>query len=96
KLAESSTPQDVVSPPKVVRREKKIAFADEAGGRLCQGSVKDCCCLTPYNKVVGAAVVEIQIYGSNVVTRDRLEIHNTFGSDQGEFWAPTLGDLNLT
>ncbi|CAJ2655853.1 unnamed protein product [Trifolium pratense] len=36
KLAESSTPQDVVSPPKVVRREKKIAFADEAGGRLCQ------------------------------------------------------------
>ncbi|CAL5210922.1 unnamed protein product [Lathyrus oleraceus] len=33
----SSTPQDVVSPPQeVVRKEKKIAFADEAGGRLCQ------------------------------------------------------------
>ncbi|GAU29690.1 hypothetical protein TSUD_264260 [Trifolium subterraneum] len=40
KLAESSspsTPQDAISPPKeVVRKEKKIAFADEAGGRLCQ------------------------------------------------------------
>ncbi|CAK8574945.1 unnamed protein product [Lathyrus sativus] len=32
----SSTSQDVVSPPQVVRKEKKIAFADEAGGRLCQ------------------------------------------------------------
>jgi hypothetical protein len=40
KLAESSTPstpQDADSPPKeVVRKEKKIAFADEAGGKLCQ------------------------------------------------------------
>ncbi|XP_058729175.1 uncharacterized protein LOC131601389 isoform X2 [Vicia villosa] len=33
----SSTPQDLVSPPpEVVRKEKKIAFADEAGGKLCQ------------------------------------------------------------
>ncbi|XP_004507196.1 uncharacterized protein [Cicer arietinum] len=33
----SSTPQDVVSPPQdAKRKEKKIAFADEAGGRLCQ------------------------------------------------------------
>lgn len=39
KLADSSssTPQNVVSPPQdVVRRGKKIAFADEAGGKLCQ------------------------------------------------------------
>ncbi|KAL5072993.1 hypothetical protein RYX36_011977 [Vicia faba] len=33
----SSTPQDAVSPPQEMpRKEKKIAFADEAGGRLCQ------------------------------------------------------------
>ncbi|XP_024638279.1 uncharacterized protein [Medicago truncatula] len=39
KLADSSssTPQNVVSPPQdVVRKGKKIAFADEAGGKLCQ------------------------------------------------------------